>query len=67
MDKNTDLSKFGFEPGVTYDTARFFLHAGDIRDFYIAVNLSNIVNNGFYLLHAFLRVIAKHFVTCLLQ
>lgn len=47
MDKNTDLSKFGFEPGVTYDTARFFLHAGDIRDFYIAVNLSNIVNNGF--------------------
>ena len=47
MDKNTDLSKYGFEPGVTYDTARFFLHAGDIRDFYIAVNLSNIVNDGF--------------------
>ena len=48
MSKDTDLSKYGFAPEVTYDNARFYIHMANSSENLETVEyLSDIANGGF--------------------
>lgn len=47
-DNTTDLTRYGFTPDVTYDSARFYIHMTDSAEDLETVNyLSDIANGGF--------------------